>query len=230
MNSSNSPALHIGWATHNAAKFACENWHYSGCIPKSKLAKFGVWESGKFVGVVIYGVGATSDLVKKYGLLPQEGCELVRVDLTAHKTPVSRLIAISLRLLKKTFGGLRLVVSFADPDAGHHGGIYQAGGWVFSGNTQASDEYVFLGKRWQGRSFRNSHKGMENHHSVQKVKGSSKHRYLMPLDDEMRAKVVTLAKPYPKRAKEQDGDNPLPLGCVTQTRALQQPSEKTLCQ
>lgn len=221
MNSSSKQVLRIDWATHSAAKFACENWHYSGCIPKSKLVKFGVWEDDKFVGVVIYGVGATSDLVKKYGLLPQEGCELVRVALTTHKTSVSRLIAISLMLLKRSFGGLRLVVSFADPDAGHHGGIYQAGGWIFSGNTQASDEYIFLGKRWQGRSFRNSHKGMENHPSVQKIKGSSKHRYLMPLDYEMREKILPLAKPYPKRAKEQDGKTPLPLGCVTQTRALQ---------
>lgn len=230
MSSSNSPALRIEWATHAAAKFACENWHYSRCMPKSKLAKLGVWEDGKFIGVVIYGVGATSDLVKKYGLTPQQGCELVRVALTKHKAPVSRILSISLRLLKNAFVGLRLVVSFADPEAGHHGGIYQAGGWIFCGNTQASDEYVFRGKRWQGRSFRHSYKGMENHPAVQKVKGSSKHRYLMPLDDEMRAKIAPLAKPYPKRAKEQDGENPSPLGCVTQTRALQQQAEKQLCQ
>lgn len=103
MSSSNSPALRIEWATHAAAKFACENWHYSRCMPKSKLAKLGVWEDGKFIGVVIYGVGATSDLVKKYGLTPQEGCELVRVALTKHKAPVSRILSISLRLLKKCF-------------------------------------------------------------------------------------------------------------------------------
>jgi hypothetical protein len=30
--------------------------------------------------------------------------------------------------------------------------------------------------------------------------GSAKYRYLMPLDDEMRAKIAPLAKPYPKRA------------------------------
>jgi hypothetical protein len=29
-----------------------------------------------------------------------------------------------------------------------------------------------------------------------------KHRYLMPLDDDMRARILPLAKPYPKRAKQ----------------------------
>jgi len=194
--------LRIDWATHEAANYACKNWHYSRCIPKSKLAKFGVWESGVFVGCVIYGVGATSDLVKKYGLKKEEGCELVRVALKEHKAPVSRIMAVCLRLLKKQFAGLRLVVSFADPSKGHHGGIYQAAGWVFSGNSQASDEYIYKGKRWQGRSFRHLYKGMEKSPGVQIVKGSSKHRYLMPLDADMRERIKPLSKPYPKRLKQ----------------------------
>lgn len=46
---SSKPELRIDWATHEAARFACERWHYSRVIPKSKLAKFGVWEDGAFV-------------------------------------------------------------------------------------------------------------------------------------------------------------------------------------
>lgn len=224
MNSTNKPILKIDWATHEAAKFACLNWHYSHVIPKSKLVKFGVWEDGKFIGVVIYGVGATANLVKAYGLKPIEGCELVRVAMTNHKTPVSRIIAISLKLLKTKFNGLRLCVSFADPAQGHHGGIYQAGGWIFSGGSAVSDEYIYRGKQWQGRSFRNSHKGMENHPDVVKVKGTSKHRYLMPLDAAMREQIAQLAKPYPKRTtrtKEQDAGHPPALDGVTPIRALQ---------
>lgn len=193
-------SLKIDWATHDAAEFAVLNWHYSKRMPKSKLAKFGVWEDGKFTGAVIYGVGATSDLVKAYGLKQTEGCELVRVALNQHKTPVTRIIAITLRMLRKAFPGLRLVVSFADPEQGHHGGIYQGGGWIYAGRSAASDEYIFMGKRWQGRSFRNRYKGMEKDPRVTVVKGSSKLRYLMPLDAEMRNKVEILSKPYPKRA------------------------------
>jgi len=218
---SNKPVLKIDWATHEAAKFSCEKWHYSKCIPKSKLAKIGVWENDKFIGVVIFGVGATSDLVKRYGLRMEQGCELVRVALTKHQSPVSRIIAISMRYLKTQFPNLRLVVSFADPSHGHHGGIYQAGNWIFNGTSQSSDEYIYKGKRWQGRSFRNSHKGMEKHPDVQIVKGSSKYRYLMPLDDDMRKQIMPLAKPYPKRVKKLDSENPSEQGGAVPTDTLQ---------
>ena len=193
------PSLRIGWATHEAAKFACEKWHYSGCVPKSKLVKFGVWEDEQFKGAIIYGCGATSDLVKSYGLRPEQGCELVRIALRDHFWPVSKMLALTLKKLKKEQPGLRLVVSFADPEQGHHGGIYQATNWLFSGYSQASDEYIYKGKRWQGRSFRNSFKGMEKHPDVKVVKGSRKIRYLYPLDDEIRKTVTALSKKYPKR-------------------------------
>ena len=221
MSSTSKPVLKIDWATHEAAKFACLNWHYSKCIPKSKLAKIGVWEDGKFIGVVIFGVGATSDLVKQYGLQMQQGCELVRVALTKHKTQVSRIVSIALKFVKSKFPNLRLVVSFADTSHGHHGGIYQAGGWIFNGTSQSSDEYIYKGKRWQGRSFRHLYKGMEKHPDVQVVKGSSKYRYLMPLDNDMRKQIEPLSKPYPKRAKKQDSENPSELGGAVPTDTLQ---------
>jgi len=201
-------SLRLDWATHDAAKYACENWHYSKCIPKSKLVKIGVWENNKFIGVVIFGVGATSSLVKKYGLKMEEGCELVRVALTKHTAQVTKIISIAIKFLKKSNPGLRLIVSFADPENGHHGGIYQGGNWIFSGKSQASDEYIFLGKRWQGRSFRNKYKGMEKDPRVKIVKGSSKYRYLMPLDDEMKKKLECLKKPYPKRVVSSDNAAP----------------------
>ena len=200
--------LKLDWCSHEAAKYACEKWHYSGCIPKSKLAKIGVWEDEKYIGCVVFGVGATSSLVQRYGLRMEEGCELVRVSLRKHASPVSRIVSIALRMLRREFSGLRLVVSFADTEQGHAGTIYQAGGWTYTGQTASSKEYLYKGKRWQGRSFRNNHKGMEHHPSVQTVEGSRKHRYLMPLDDEMRHRILPLSKPYPKRVSSAESGTP----------------------
>lgn len=191
--------LRLAFCSHEAAKYACEKWHYSKCVPKSKISKIGVWENKQFIGVVIFGCGATPDLVKRYGLKMQQGCELVRVALTKHQTEVTRIISIAIRIIKKTYPGLRLIVSFSDPEQGHVGGIYQGGGWIYTGTTRPSDEYILDGKRYQGRSFRNSHKGMEKHPSVRIVKGSSKHRYLYPLDTDMRKQIESLRKPYPKK-------------------------------
>jgi hypothetical protein len=120
----NKADLKLDWCSHEAAKYAVEKWHYSGRVPKSKLAKVGVWESGKFVGCVIFGVGATPEIAKPFGLVATQVVELVRVALSNHRAAVSRIIAIALKIVHKANPGLRVVVSFADSSQGHHGGIY----------------------------------------------------------------------------------------------------------
>ncbi|MFN7611312.1 MAG: hypothetical protein ACK5QX_10320, partial [bacterium] len=162
------------------------------------------------------------------GLEGTQVCELTRVALKTHASAVSRMMAIGLRFIKRQSPKLRLVVSFADQWHGHHGGIYQAGNWIYSGLT-APAQMIRLpdGKTVDPRRF-NGH----GHNSpkpiplgAQIVKTPPKHRYLMPLDEAMRAQIAPLAKPYPKRAKEQAGEHPLPLGGVTLTRTLQQQSQ-----
>jgi hypothetical protein len=217
------PQLKIDWATHEAAKYACENWHYSGCLPVGKLVKVGAWEDGKFIGVVLFGRGANKSLGEPYGCDQTESCELVRIALTSHATPVSKVMALALKWLKKTNEKIKLVVSFADTEVGHHGGIYQATNWVYDGLTNAADEYLYNGKRWHGRAFRKSHGSHLNYvnKGLKIVKGAQKHRYLMPLDAEMRERILPLSKPYPKRAKDQASTNPVDLGGETPTRTLQ---------
>ena len=56
---------------------------------------------------------------------------------------------------------------------------------------------------------------------LQIVKGAQKHRYLMPLDAEMKERILPLSKPYPKRVKEQALEHPSNLGGVTPTHTLQ---------
>lgn len=196
--------LKIDWATHEAAKYACENWHYSGCLPVGKLVKVGAWENGKFIGVVLFGRGANKSLGEPYGCDQTESCELVRIALTSHITPVSKIMSLALKWLKKTNEKIKLVVSYADTEVGHHGGIYQATNWIYDGLTNAADEYLYKGKRWHGRAFRKSHGSHLNYMNkgLQIVKGAQKHRYLMPLDEDMRKRILPLSKPYPKRDKQ----------------------------
>lgn len=195
--------LKIDWATHAAARYACENWHYSRCLPVGKLVKVGTWENGKFIGVVLFGRGANCNMVKGYGLSQDQGCELVRIALTKHKSPVSKIAAQAIRFLKKQSPNLRLIVSYADPEAGHHGGIYQAGNWVYRG-LSASAVKVWYNSKW-------SHKKSVDDAGVDqanlaKKKVAGKHTYLMPLDNEMRKRILPLSKPYPKRAGSETTD------------------------
>jgi len=199
--------LHLAWVDHAAAKYACEHWHYSKCIPVFKIAPLGVWEFGRFVGVVIFSVGASPDLVKPYGLTQQQGCELTRVALAKHKNSVSKILSIAFRMLRKQSPNLRLLVSFADGEQGHHGGIYQAGGWVYSG-SQTFHAYRVLGKIEHPKTLYMRY-GVGGQSipwlianvdpNAERIKNGLKHRYLMPLDPEMHKKILPLAKPYPKR-------------------------------
>ncbi len=208
--------LRIDWATHAAAKYAVENWHYSGSMPSASI-KIGAWENGKFIGVVIFGRGAASEIGSPYGLPQDQICELVRIALRGHETPTSRILAIALRMLNSSNPGLRMVVSFADTEQGHHGGIYQANGWVFEGSkeyhayrvngavTHPKTLHSRYGKGGQSIPWLRENVDPQ----AERVSGAKKHKYLMPLDAEMRKQIAPLAKPYPKRVKQATtGDQP----------------------
>lgn len=203
---SSRPELKIDFCSYEAAKYAVEKWHYSRSMPTGKLVKFGVWENAEFVGAIIYGRGAAPNLLNQYGLTQMQGCELVRVAMTKHTVPVSRVLAITLRTMKRTQPGLRLVVSFADPDEGHVGGIYKASGWVYTGRMRPAKYFRILGKIVHPRSV--GAKGVSQtinevrrllDPSAEEVWKDGKHRYLMPLDDKMRAAIEPLAQPYPTK-------------------------------
>jgi hypothetical protein len=196
MTSARKTDLRVDWAGVDAARFACKRWHYSGCLPAGKLVKIGAWEDGRFIGVVIFGRGASPFLLRKYELQQSEGCELVRVALRDHAAPVTRIVALAIRFLRKSNPGLRLIVSFADPMQGHHGGIYQAGNWVYTGTSGETTEVYVRGK-WT--HMRGAFHQMTESSPTRICPG--KHRYLMPLDDAIRAKVEPMRQPYPGRAR-----------------------------
>lgn len=209
----NSSFLKIDWCTHEAVKHACENWHYSESVPVPPLVKIGAWENNKFIGCVVFSRGASSNLLKPYGLTQIEGCELTRIALNKHITPVSKILSIAIKFLKKNSPNLKLIISFADPNEGHHGGVYQATNWIYSGKSNPSFKYVDKnGKEWHSRQV--SEKGFNIQQGnirktvkpseCKKIYCSGKHRYLMPLTEEMKKRISKLSKPYPKRASSKD--------------------------
>lgn len=209
--------LELNWATSKAAKYACEKWHYSGKMPNVQT-KIGVWERKQFKGVILFGIGAgQSTRGEKYGLARRgEVAELVRIALKDHETPVSKMVAIAIKMMKKKNQGIRLVISFADEmGQGHIGSIYQAGNWIYTGSYNADNGFIIYGKKVHSRTRRKN--WVYNLEWLQKnidpntiqVKEAKKHRYLMPLDKEIKQRIQKLAKPYPKRVKQAMADNQL---------------------
>jgi len=194
---SERPILKLDWCTHKAAKYACENWHYSESIPVGKLVKIGVWEDDKFIGVVIFGRGANRSLLSPYRLKQDEGCELVRIALKEHRNEVTKIVKIAIDLLKKLCNKLLLIISFADDGQGHIGSIYQGGNWIYTGYIKQKSKAIYKGKIAHRRTFDAA--GIKGYESMDAHK---KYRYLMPLTKEMRDKVIHLKKDYPKRPKQ----------------------------
>lgn len=218
MSSAQAVKLKLDFCSHDAARYACKNWHYSGCIPKSKLVKIGVWENDEFIGCVIYSYGANNMIGKQYGLKMTEVCELTRVALKEHQTPVSRILAISQKLLKQLCPGLRLIISYADLDQGHAGGIYKANGWIYQGiaDIGGKGSFIINGKKVHSKSIWTTYgKGTQNlewlranldpNATFHVTKG--KHKFLMPLDPEMKKQVSVLSRQYPKIKRDEHENN-----------------------
>ena len=203
--------LKVDWATHTAAKYACENWHYSKCMPVGKIIKVGAWEDGKFIGVVLFSRGANNRIGMPYGLEQTEICELTRVALRKHKCFVSEILAEAIRFLKKKSPDLQMIVSYADCEQGHKGGIYQATNWIYEGKTKGERYFIVNGKKTHTKSIHSKFKSKYKDYScslkwIRKNVDKNateyitvgKHKYLMPLNKKMRKKIKGLHKPYPK--------------------------------
>jgi len=193
--------LRLDWCDAKAARYAVEHWHYSKTLPANKSNYLGAWEDNKFIGVIIFGLGASPSLGKPYGLENFQFAELTRVALNNHASPVSKIVSIAIRMLRKKNPGIRILISFADPFHKHNGAIYQAMNWIFAGITQGAEMLEINGdmidpRRYNGHGH-NTKKAIPKGASIIKTPG--KYRYLYPLDDAMRKQIAPLAKPYPKR-------------------------------
>jgi len=170
---------------------------------------------------VIFSRGANNNIGSPYGLKQTEVCELTRVALQEHQSPVSKIVSIAIKLLRKQSPEMRLIVSYADQQAqGHCGGIYQAMNWFYVGISKPQRELRLNGEILHKRTANSLYGTITG---LPKSEVLWKHKYLYPLDDAMRKQIEPLRKPYPKRANEatQDagGDQPQEGG-ANPTRSL----------
>jgi hypothetical protein len=229
---SSPPELRLAFCDHKAMRLALLRWYYRDDLPVGKLVRVGVWEDSTFCGVIVFGMGSSGKIGMPYGLNNFECSEMCRVALGAHRTVTSRIISIALRVLKKQSPGIRAVVSYCDPAAGHVGTIYQAMGWTFTGTTPPDKRYTdAAGKQHHSRQV--SASGLKkiigglarvpkaSECTVEKLPG--KYRYVWPFDAEIRERLKLLAKPYPKSARGKENVPPRPPAgearCDSEARA-----------
>jgi hypothetical protein len=169
---------------------------------------FGMFDLiGQLVGVVIYGVPASSTLLK--GICgPDEAqnvYELTRlwVDDSVPKNGESWLIGQTLKQLDR-----EIVVSFADSSADHVGYVYQATNFIYTGlSAKFKDPKV---KGLEGQHHATYANGLTNAEVIEKfgdrvywVERPRKHRYIYFNASKTRKKILMSklrykSMPYPK--------------------------------
>lgn len=228
--------LRVDWCSHEAAKYAVEKWHYSRSLPAAPV-KIGVWENNKFVGVVLFSRGASYNIGNPYGLRQTECCELTRIALTRHASPVTQIMRLAIKKLQEISPGLRLLISYADTNQGHLGIIYQASNWIYTGEISDRAYYMLGQNLIHGKTVYSKYGTQAIEWLRQNVDPGArmeytppKHKYLYPLDRAMRKQIAPLAKPYPKREScgqsvEGDtvGDQPSGAGSIPADRSNTHP-------
>jgi hypothetical protein len=109
--------------------------------------------AGTPVGGALFGQPAMPSTWKKYASRSEDLIELRRLIFidSAPRNIESRFIGFCLRWLKKNTT-LRVVLSYADPFAGHSGTIYKAANFKYLGQTASSRMILWRGKLRHSKS------------------------------------------------------------------------------
>ena len=184
---------------HKDTKDFILNKHYAKRMPSISYA-FGLMRGDLLQGVLTIGKPASNSLCegvcgKEYKNQVYELNRLV-VNDGLPKNTLSYFVSRVLRELKDRD---LIIVSYADEGANHHGYIYQATNWIYTGKTkERTDKYVTGGKH--SRHYTN-----ENNH-IRKVR-SPKHRYIYftnrkRLNEYMKILKYPIVEGYPKGNNE----------------------------
>jgi len=117
--------------------YQCKDWllnkHYAKRMCPITYA-FGLFENGLMIGCAVFGGSANrnNNNIGKYDVI-----ELNRLIVNDGlcKNSLSFFLSKSISLLPKPF----FILSYADPNNGHHGYIYQATNWLYLGQGQRKD-------------------------------------------------------------------------------------------
>jgi len=115
-----------------SANKVVELYHYSGKSTKNSQVHLGVFLKNKLEGVLQFGPSIDKRrMAKNLGVGFNESLELNRMAFSERlpKNSESRAIGVSLRMLKKAYPHIKVIVSFADACQCGDGTIYRASGF-----------------------------------------------------------------------------------------------------
>jgi DNA-binding CsgD family transcriptional regulator len=159
-----------------------KRYHYLSTVPKNSRFAYGLFVNESLVGCCLFGSGANRFLSSGVG---GPALELTRLCLVnwLPKNSASFFLARAIKQLKKDASDIQFLVSFADPNIGHLGGVYKACNWEYTG--QCKKDYIYElpdGSRVHKSRFRCKNGKTEKQLAIEagavKVPQDGKHRYV----------------------------------------------------
>lgn len=182
--------------------------HYAHRVPSICFA-FGLYRGGVLEGVCTFGIPPSQDLIiGAIGIEYKDNfLELNRLVVNdgLPRNALSFFVSQCLKMLPRPM----VVISYADSGKGHHGYIYQATNWVYTGLSKPHTDYL--------------PEGMENAHqrtisgksvaewrkttNLVKVERSQKYRYFQFLGDKRQVRKMRKDLKFPVVKDYPKGDN-----------------------
>lgn len=225
--------------TAQAARSIVAKIHYSGKVVKNSQLHFGVFLNGKLEGAMQFGppINKKGTINCVSGTKWNDMIELNRMAFSdvLPRNSESRAMAITFKIIKKHYPNIEWIVSFSDGAQCGDGTIYRASGFVltdireskslrFNPGTGQVMHAIQAGHLMMSKEFRTweATKGYQLRY-IYFLNKSAEQRLTVPIlpfsmIDEMGAGMY---KGQPKRAKEQELENPSNLGGAIPTCTLQ---------
>jgi hypothetical protein len=133
-----------------------------------------------------------------------------------HVAPVSQVLSVVTRLLRRSNPGLELLISYSDQRQGHDGrGVYAACGWTYLGETHREARLSLHGREVHARTV-SSKFGTRDLRwlkanidpNAARIDCPPKHKYALALTPKMRERLAPLARPYPTREQGAESGTP----------------------
>lgn len=241
-------AIHVAPISAKDATALVKRVHYSGKVVQNSQLHLGVFLDGRLEGAMQFGPSLDKRKVQGLveGTLWNGFLELNRMAFSDRlpRNSESRALGIAMRLIRKAYPHIEWVISFADGAQCGDGTIYRAAGFVLTSIRENStlirlpDGTIGANVTFsKGPHILKTGGGAKMPEGAVKLPGYQL-RYIYFLNPAARQRLTVPVLPFGKiaemgagmyrgkaRAKDQDGENPSPLGGETPTRTLQHSDE-----
>ncbi len=187
-----------GQAQQAALRTICEH-HYARSVPSGKRLVF-EYESA----LVIFAIPANNNISRFLIGAPNKVWELSRLWAPdGHRANLlTAAISQTAKELRQTVPDIDALISYADPNVGHGGGIYRAASWTYLGQCEESRYYRdATGQVMSRRAFHSGRDFLRKADILARgyveLKRPGKHRFARGFTRAARRAIAARAQPYP---------------------------------